>query len=134
MVSKLRVSQIILETTFDLTQTFMRLSLGSCGGFVFPHLEGLMCLNSRAHENSKETVRLGLLYPFSERRTDKGKLYNSQPQRSRQELKPLQGISMVSFLEFTHFLPPSRSTPLREMTVNTIPTDGVTTPCIPNNT
>jgi hypothetical protein len=67
MVSQLRVSQIILEATFDLTQTFMRLSLGSWGGFVFPHLEGLMCLNSRAHENSKETVRLRVLYPFSER-------------------------------------------------------------------
>ena len=58
MVSQLRVSQIILEATVALPQTCMRLSLGSCGGFVFPHLEGLMCLNSRAHENSKETVRL----------------------------------------------------------------------------
>ena len=63
MVSQLRVSQIILEATFDLTQTFMRLSLGSCGGFFFPHLQGLMCLNSRTHENSKETTRLGVEYP-----------------------------------------------------------------------
>ena len=36
MVSQLRVSQIILEATFDLTQTLMPLSLGSCGGFFFP--------------------------------------------------------------------------------------------------
>ena len=35
MVSQLRVSQIIPAATFDLTQTFMRLSLGSCGGFAF---------------------------------------------------------------------------------------------------
>jgi hypothetical protein len=28
--------RIILEATFDLTHTYMRLSLGSCGGFVSP--------------------------------------------------------------------------------------------------
>ena len=67
MVSQLGVSQIIPEATFDLTQTLMRLSLGSCGGVYFPHQEGLMCLNSRTHENSKETFRLRVLYPFSER-------------------------------------------------------------------
>ena len=67
MVSQLCVSQITLEATFDLTQTFMRLSLGSCGGVLFSHLEGLMCLDSRTHENPKETVRLTVLYPFSER-------------------------------------------------------------------
>ena len=93
------------------------------------------CMNSCIHENSKETVRLRVLYPFSERiEAD----FNSQPQRSRQELKPLQGISVVSILEFTQFLPPSKSTPYGfarlEITVKTSPTDGVTTPCIPNNT
>ena len=36
LVSQLLVSHVILEATFDLTQTFMRLSLGSCYGFVFP--------------------------------------------------------------------------------------------------
>ena len=134
-VPKPLVSQIKLEATLDLTQTSMRLSLGSCADFVFPHLEGLMSLNSCTHTNLKDSVRLGVLYPFPE--WTKADL-NSQPQRSRQELKPLHGISVVSFLEMTRFVPPSRSTPYGfarlEITVKTIPTDGVTTPCIPNNT
>ena len=88
--------------------------------FFLPHLEGLLCLKSCTHENSKETVRLGVLYPFSERiKAD----FNSQLQKSRQELKPLQGISVVSFLQFTQILPPSRSTPYGfarlELTVKT---------------
>ena len=56
MVSQLLVSKIKLEATLDLTQTSMRLSLGSCADFVFPHLEGLMSLNSCTLANSKEPV------------------------------------------------------------------------------
>ena len=41
---------------------------GQLWWFCFlPYLEGLLCLNSRTLENSKEPVRLRVLYPFSER-------------------------------------------------------------------
>ena len=95
MVSQLRVSQIILAATFDLTQTSYAPLFGQLWWFCFlPYLEGLLCLNSRTLENSKEPVRLRVLHPFSE--WTKADL-NSQPQRSRQELKPLQGISVYFF-------------------------------------
>ena len=41
---------------------------GQLWWFCFlPYLEGLLCLNFRTLENSKEPVRLRVLYPFSER-------------------------------------------------------------------
>ena len=68
MVSQLRVSQIILAATFDLTQTSYAPLFGQLWWFCFlPYLDGLLCLNSRTLENSKEPVRLRVLYPFSER-------------------------------------------------------------------
>ena len=70
-------------------------------------------------------------------RMDQGRLELTTPE-VKAGTEASSQISVVSFLEMTRFLPPSRSTPYGlarlEITVKTIPTDGVTTPCIPNNT